>query len=41
MLQEVKLKTKKQLENLFAKENDGLSRHEKEKDSDLYGRWQS
>ena len=29
MLQEVKLKAKKQLGNLFAKENDGLSRHEK------------
>ena len=29
MLQEVKLKAKKQLGNLFAKENDGLSRYEK------------
>ena len=29
ILQEVKLKAKKQLGNLFAKENDGLSRHEK------------
>ena len=29
MLQELKLKAKKQLGNLFAKENDGLSRHEK------------
>ena len=29
MLHEVKLKAKKQLGNLFAKENDGLSRHEK------------
>ena len=29
MLQKVKLKAKKQLGNLFAKENDGLSRHEK------------
>ena len=29
MLQEVKLKAKKQHGNLFAKENDALSRHEK------------
>ena len=29
MLQEVKLTAKKRLGNLFAKENDGLSRHEK------------
>ena len=29
MLQEVKLNAKKQLGNLFAKETDGLSRHEK------------
>ena len=29
MLQEVKLKAKKQRGNLFAKENDDLSRHEK------------
>ena len=29
MLQKVKLKAKKQLGNLFAKENDGLSHHEK------------
>ena len=29
MLPEVKLKAKKQLGNLFAKEDDGLSRHEK------------
>ena len=29
MLPEVKLKPKKQLGNLFATENDGLSRHEK------------
>ena len=29
MLQEVKLKAKKQLGNLFAKENGGLSRHKK------------
>ena len=29
MLQEVKLKAKKQLGNLFAKETDGLSRDEK------------
>ena len=41
MLQDIEHKAKKQLENSFATENDGLSRHEKEKDSDLYGRWQS
>lgn len=29
MLKEVRLNAKKQLGNLFAKENDGLSRHEK------------
>ena len=29
MLQEVKLKAKKQLGNLFAKETDGVSSHEK------------
>ena len=39
MLPEVKLKAKKQLGNLFAKENDGLSRHEKKKYTDLYGRY--
>ena len=39
MLQKVKLNAKKQLGNLFATENDGLSRYKKKKYSELYGRY--